>query len=316
VSERPPDYDTPWKEILDAYFEAFMAFFFPTANGQIDWTRGYEFLDKELQQVAPSADLGRRLVDKLAKVWRRNGEETWVLAHVEIQGDPESAFAERMYVYNYRLFDRYHLHAAGFAVLCDDRPSWRPDEFGYEALGTEVLFRFSVAKLLGYQERWDELEENDNPFATVTMAHLKAIETRHDPISRKSWKFRLTRRLYERGYGRADVINLLLFIDWAMALPQELEAAFRDELHQYEEERAMPYVTSFERFGIEKGALLAAREDLLDVLSIRFEQVPPSTAKTIEEIDDRDSLRWLHREAVKTPSMEDFIQSLQAYVQT
>jgi hypothetical protein len=44
------DFDSPWKEALEHYFPQFMAFFFPHAHGDIDWARGYEFLDKELQQ--------------------------------------------------------------------------------------------------------------------------------------------------------------------------------------------------------------------------------------------------------------------------
>jgi hypothetical protein len=31
------DYDSPWKEMLDGYFPAFMAFFFPEAYADIDW---------------------------------------------------------------------------------------------------------------------------------------------------------------------------------------------------------------------------------------------------------------------------------------
>ncbi|MEW6220609.1 MAG: cytosolic protein, partial [Thermodesulfobacteriota bacterium] len=77
------DYDTPWKEILTRYFPEFMAFFFPAAHGGIDWSRGHVFLDKELRQVTRDAKLGRRLADKLAKVWRRDGGEAWVLVHPE-----------------------------------------------------------------------------------------------------------------------------------------------------------------------------------------------------------------------------------------
>jgi hypothetical protein len=102
-----PDYDSPWKEMLDGYFPAFMAFFFPEAHADIDWTRGYESLDTELQQIVRDAVLGTRLADKLMKVWRRDGIEQMVLVHTEIQGARDADFAKRMYVYNYRLFDRY-----------------------------------------------------------------------------------------------------------------------------------------------------------------------------------------------------------------
>jgi hypothetical protein len=54
--------------------------------------------------------------------------------------------------------------------------------------GCEVNFKFSVVKLLDYQQNWQELEESSNPFATVVMAHLKAQETRGQQQERKTWK--------------------------------------------------------------------------------------------------------------------------------
>ncbi len=35
--------------MLENYFEDFLNFFFPQAHQGIDWTQGFEFLDKELQ---------------------------------------------------------------------------------------------------------------------------------------------------------------------------------------------------------------------------------------------------------------------------
>jgi hypothetical protein len=63
------DYDSPWKEALDAYFEAFLALLFPEVHTLIDWSHGYESLDKEFQQAVREAEVGRRYVDKLVKVW-------------------------------------------------------------------------------------------------------------------------------------------------------------------------------------------------------------------------------------------------------
>ena len=71
-------------EAIERYFEAFMAFFFPGAHAGIDWSRGYEFLDTQLQQVVRDGQLGRRLADKLVRVWRKDGEEAWVLVHIEV----------------------------------------------------------------------------------------------------------------------------------------------------------------------------------------------------------------------------------------
>jgi hypothetical protein len=97
------------------------------------------------------------------------------------------------------------------------------------------------------------LEARRNPFAVVVMAHLKTQETKKDSARRKVWKFTLVKRLYELGYSRSDVLNLFKFVDWAMILPEGLKRAFWEELKAYEEERQMPYVTSVEQIGYDRG---------------------------------------------------------------
>lgn len=247
------EFDSPWKDILQRYFEEFILFFFPQAHEQIDWTSTPEFLDKELQQVVRDAELGRRLADKLVKIYLKSGSLAWVLIHIEIQSQEESDFAERMFSYHYRIYDRYKISVASLAVLGDERKNWRPNQFGYELFGCSIGFRFPVVKLLDYRQQWSALEESRNPFATVVMAHLKANETRENRNQRKEWKLSLTRRLYELRFEREDVINLFQFIDWVMSLPLQLEQEFWQEVIQLEEERRMPYITSVERIGIQKG---------------------------------------------------------------
>lgn len=73
------DYDGAWKAALEQYLADFIAFFLPTAHAEIDWRRGYTFLDQELRQIVQDAELGRRRVDKLVQVWRLDGAEAWVL---------------------------------------------------------------------------------------------------------------------------------------------------------------------------------------------------------------------------------------------
>ena len=80
------DYDSPWKEVLERYFPAFLAWFFPAAHADIAWEHGYRFLDKELQKVVRDAKLGRRWADKLVQVTTRDGGEDWLLVHVEVPG--------------------------------------------------------------------------------------------------------------------------------------------------------------------------------------------------------------------------------------
>ncbi len=100
MSEKPvqaeaDDFDSPRKEALERFFAEFIDLFVPHAYREIDWSRGYEFLDQELQAIVRDAELGRRWADRLVKVWRKGGEEEWVLIHLEIQGQVDPDFAKR-----------------------------------------------------------------------------------------------------------------------------------------------------------------------------------------------------------------------------
>jgi hypothetical protein len=301
-------YDSPWKEALEVYFAECLAFFFPQAAADIDWSQEYRFLDKELQQIAPEAPTGRRTVDKLVEVWRKSGEATWVLIHLEVQSQYETDFAERMYVYNYRIFDRYHQQVASFAILGDERPNWRPTHYGYSLWDCEISLTFPVVKLLDYRERIAALERHRNPFAVVVLAHLHTQATRGKPEERYALKWRLTRMLYERGYTKRDVLLLYRFIDWVMRLPTELTEQFKTRVITYEEERKMAYMTQTYQLVKEEGIRQNAQEAVVDVLDIRFGAPEPAIIERVNAIDDTKMLKALHTQAVVAESLEKFRQ--------
>jgi hypothetical protein len=285
------DYDSPWKEALDRWFRPFLAFFFPPAHADIDWSRGYETLDTELQQVVRDAELGRRYADKLVKVWLRDGTEEWILIHVEVQGRREEGFARRVFVYNYRIFDRYNAEVVSLVVLADDDPGWVPRGYRYGRWGGETGNRFEPVKLLRYAEREAELEADANPFARVVLAHLKALETRQDPAGRHAWKLRLVRGLYEGGFSADDVRELFRLIDWLMELPPALDDLFWQEMDRLEEERRMPYVTSIERHWIRKAQL----ESIEDLLRDKFGEAGLALLPEIQALRDAEKYRAIIR---------------------
>jgi Domain of unknown function (DUF4351) len=287
MSTSRPDQDSPWKDILRQYFPEAIAFFFPATAAWIDWNKPVTFLDKEFQQIAIDAKIGRRYADQLVKVWRKNGKELYLLLHLEVQAKPEAIFPERMLIYNQRIFNLFHHPAISLAILCDNNPKWRPNRYEFTAPGTRLSFEFDTAKLLDYRQRWDELEQSPNPFAIVVMAHLKAQATKKDLRSRKTSKFQLVRRLYERGYDRRDIRNLFKFIDWVMILPESLDQEFWSDLQNYEEERRMPYITSVERIGYERGrkeAEAAERSLVLRQLIRKVGTLPPTLQTQVEAL--------------------------------
>ena len=92
--------------------------------------------------------------------------------HPEVQASRQAEFAKRMFLYNYRLYDRYHRPVASMAVLADESESWHPTAFGFQVLGCEHTLKFPTAKLLDFAGRENELQVEANPLALVTLAQL------------------------------------------------------------------------------------------------------------------------------------------------
>jgi hypothetical protein len=310
MSEQRTEYDNPWKEIIEDFFPNFLEFFFPTAYTVIDWTKPYEFLDTELQQLEPDAEIGKRLVDKVAKVYLLNGEEAWVLTHIEVQSQYEKDFPTRIYIYNYRLFDRHKKRVISLAVLADEEKNWRPNKYKYSLGGCSVSLEFPIVKLLDYEAQWQTLEQTTNPFGIVVMAHLRTKATNQNPESRLDWKLRLVKMLFKKGYNREEIIGLFRFIDWIMSLPEELANNFKTELRNEEEAGKMRYVTSIERLakqeGREEGRVENARESIIEVLEVRFGEIPNTIVAKINGINDVSMLKTIHRQAIAISSLDAF----------
>ncbi len=156
------------------------------------------------------------------------------------------------------------------------------------------------------------------------MAHLKAQETRDDRSRRFEWKLTLTRRLYEQGYLREDVINLFGFIDWVMSLPEELEQEFWREVRNLEEERRMPYITSVERIGIQKGIEQGreqSREQMRQVLleslelllELKFGSEGLGIFPEISQLKEVEQLRAIQTGLKTVQTMEELRQIYQRF---
>lgn len=311
------DFDSPWKEAVDCFLQDFLKLLFPLVHDVVDWNREPEFLDKELQQIVRDAELGRRFVDKLVKVWLLDGREQWVLIHIEVQGDEEWGFERRMFEYFMRLTDAYDRPVISLAVLADENPDWRPRAYESELCGCRILFEYPIAKLMDWSERWSELESSQNRIAFAVMAHLKSKETRRDPEARLMWKLNLCRNLYRAGWIREDVLELLRFLDWIMVLPAALAADFTRQHDVMEREHAMPaYVTTWERNALAKGLVEgrvegrtegrteALRETLCETIEVRFGQLDAALLEEINRLSDEE-LRRMHRAALVASSLDE-----------
>ncbi len=249
----PTDFDGAWKEALEQFFRPFLEFCFPDIAALVDWSKGFYFLDKELQKVVHDAEMGTLRVDKLVQVYRLDGIEDWLLVHVEVQSQTDNDLPWRMYQYYHRIADRYKKKVVSLAVLADEQASWRPQVYEETHWGCKLRFEYLICKLQDYNRTPDELGADLNPMAVVVAAHFAAMATRGDVDKRFNLKWQLTRNLYERGYSKQEVLNLYRLIDWVMTMPEDMDLAFERKIVDYEKENSMPFITSIERIGIKKG---------------------------------------------------------------
>jgi len=246
--------DSAWKQVLNGYLQDFIEYCFPELNTLIDWTQHWVSLDQELQAIMKGNISGKQLLDKLFKVKLLNGLEQWILIHIEVQGRSEQEFSERMFIYSYRSYDKYKQPIVSLVILTDKNLKWRPNSFKIGLAGSYIKSKFLILKIMDYQNKKTELEMSKNIFANVILAQLAAIEAKNwVPTKRKIVKVTLIRRLFTLGLNKKQIEDLLTFIDWLIGLPRQLELEYANDVYAIEETFNMPYVTTFERLGMERG---------------------------------------------------------------
>jgi len=153
VSEPQADYDAAWKELLEHQLPPAMAFLFPRAHAEIDWREEWVSEEQELRPLTGDSETGTRHADKLFKARTLAGDDN--LLHVEVQGQPRTAFGRRVYVYGYRVDDRFGLPADHLVILTDDDPDWLPTEYAVVLRYSELRLKFEPVKLrYAGREEW------------------------------------------------------------------------------------------------------------------------------------------------------------------
>ncbi|MFN4033255.1 MAG: hypothetical protein ACK4ME_06460 [Fimbriimonadales bacterium] len=176
-------------------------------SNQLDRTRGAEYMDTELQQIAPRSVTGRQIVDKLVKVYLKNGEEMWILIHIEIQSKPDPNFEERLYAYNAAIWLRYRRTVLTLAILADSSHGWRPSRYERGFGKSRVVFEFNTIKVLDLDEA--QLLEDGTPAGLILVAFKRAILTRRKQSLRLQARLELARLAIERGYNDQQISEIL-----------------------------------------------------------------------------------------------------------
>ncbi|MCF0074588.1 Rpn family recombination-promoting nuclease/putative transposase [Dyadobacter sp. CY261] len=234
--------DILWKSILEDIFDDFLRFFFPNADTLFDLERGFEYLDQELDQLFPpvSDACATRYVDKLVKVYCRSGAEAWLLVHIEVQGYRDDTFADRMFTYYYRIWDKYRKPTTAFAILTDDCKHYLPYQFEQACLGTSLCFKFNSFKVLDQSE--EVLSESDNPFAQAVLITKTALIGKRLSVEELyRLKIQLAKRLLNRNIPKWKIGRLMNFLQFYVRLGnRELDVEFDLEIDRVVDQNKIP----------------------------------------------------------------------------
>ena len=204
--------DTLWKGILENICDDFLRFFFEDAEKLFDLERGFQFLDKELEQLFPTEEIeAPKFVDKLVKVYTKTGEEDWILVHIEVQGYDDKDFAKRMFTYFYRILDKYGKPVTAIAIFTDANRKFHPAVYNYKYLGSKLVYEFNTYKIIEQDET--ALMENENPFSIVVLTVLLALKKKKlDDDSLFDLKYSLAKNLLRRKISKKKIDDLLIFL--------------------------------------------------------------------------------------------------------
>lgn len=208
---KPIRKDILWKAVIEDFFSDFLTFFYPEALEIFDFSKGFEFLDKELEQIILPSSSKNRIADKLVKVYTKDGIEQWILVHIEVQGYEDDEFAERMFTYFYRIYDKYRKDIAAMAIFTDDNPKFHPKSFQKSFLRTGIIYNYETFKLSDYKPK--DFQNSNNPFAIVMETALYGLKkNKLNDEKLFSVKLDLARRLNVKGFPKESFGKLCSFI--------------------------------------------------------------------------------------------------------
>jgi len=286
--------DILWKVILEEVFPDLLRFIYPDADEVYNMERGFEFLDKELAELDPQPDEKKdsRFADKLVKVYHRDGVEEWVLLHVEIQGDTPDleAFAERMYIYFYRIRDQYPKRlVSALAIFTGQDGQRMPNRFMYEYRGTRLTYEYPTLSILDYTD--DQLDKSSNPFAQVIIAaKMRLQEGKMSEDELLNTKLLMARKLQEKGFGMDKVRAIFNFLrNYVLFDKPETNRKFDKLFRQADKTSVMNTVEYLKMEGREEGREEANAifvENLLKQTDFAVEKIASLTNVTVEFVNE------------------------------
>ncbi|MDI4647210.1 Rpn family recombination-promoting nuclease/putative transposase [Cohnella hashimotonis] len=135
-------HDEAFKKLLQTFFKEFIQLFFPELDEWIDYFHTRLLMQELLVDIVGSE---ARQLDLLMET-KLKGQDAYILFHLEPQSYRDPKFAERMFIYFSRLFEKYrkaHKLIVPIAIFTGDGMKNEPDTLSM-ALPWHEIFRFRM----------------------------------------------------------------------------------------------------------------------------------------------------------------------------
>ncbi|OSX55235.1 Rpn family recombination-promoting nuclease/putative transposase [Anoxybacillus ayderensis] len=240
------DHDRLFKQLIQTFFEDFIALFFPTMHEHIDF-RHVSFLSEELFTDVTAGEKYR--VDLLVET-KLKGEDGLVIVHIENQSYVQPSFPERMFIYFSRLLEKYRKPIVPIAVFSYDTIRDERSAFTLQFPFGHVLdFRFFTLELR--KQNWRNYIRQDNPIAAALLSKMGYTES-----ERVELKKQFLRMLVRMELDEAKQRLLFGFFETYVKLSDEEEQQLRREVSEMEtkeKEQVLELIISYEQRALERG---------------------------------------------------------------
>jgi hypothetical protein len=248
IRNKAVDHDRLFKELLQTFFDEFITLFFPELRREIDLS-GLRFLQQELFTDVTAGEKHR--VDLLAEV-RLKGEESLILVHIENQAQFQPEFAERMFIYFTRLYQKFRRKILPIAIFSYETPHDEADEFQIGFPFLEVL-RFKFYALELKKRNWREYIQSDNPAAAALLSKMG-----YRPEEKVQVKLEFMRMLTRMRLDPARMTLLAGFFETYLKLNADEEQTLVREIQKLnaeEVQKMMEITTSWHEKGRVEGRM-------------------------------------------------------------
>jgi hypothetical protein len=266
--------DQAWKAAFRILMPQFVQFFFPQYFDDVDWEKGVEFLDKELNKLLSKAKLKNRIADVLVKLYLKSGETIWVLLHVEVQGYVEADFAQRVHQMSYRIEDLFGQNPAMLCIFTDSDPLFHPKEYSVSTWGSSKKTVFHTYKVLDNPPN-PQIIPKDIVSIIMEIAYYGTQSKKLNDDTKINLYLPLVRRLYNEGYSREIVEIVLNFIEahlkFADYKKERIFEEKKDIMAKYETTEDILAAVSYEKRALKAEAAIEIKSKEIEVKSKEIE---------------------------------------------